>query len=314
VSGLLGEPVATAWATPRVADFRARCASLTDDDLTAPESLQRWSVTHFRDFWGCLLPWSELAWEGLAEVVCTGDDVEGARFFPDVRLNYAENLLRPLPGVSDDAAALTTVHGDGSVEHLSRAALRRRVQAVAGRLAAAGVGTGDRVVVVAPNNSRAAVAALAVAALGAAVFTGMPDMGPTALLGRFEQVEPALLVVDRTGAPDWAGAPGDVLSTVLGGLPTVRAVLDRNPLPAAAGRPVSRLDTEDERAGGPPATWPGWRSTTRCSSCSPRGPPDRRRRWCTAPAAPCSSTSRNTVCTSTCAPTTSSTSTPPPPG
>ena len=90
-----------------------RCEAVSGRDLSDPEALHRWSVAEYRTFWRMFLDWAELAWEGSAEIVCTSDDVETARFFPDVRLNYAENLLRPLPGVDDDAPALTSVHADG---------------------------------------------------------------------------------------------------------------------------------------------------------------------------------------------------------
>lgn len=242
---------------PQLARFRVRCTALTERDLTTPQDLHRWSVEHFRDFWGEFLLWADLAWEGSAETVCAGDDAETARFFPGVRLNYAENLLRPLPGVDDDAVALTSLHDHGA-EHLTRAALRRRVTAAATALAAAEVSTGDRVVVIAPNTAATVVAVLATAALGAAVSTAMPDMGPTALLGRLEQVEPAVLVVDRAGSRDWAGAPGDTLAALLDALPTVRTVflLDDQPLPATDGIPVHGLHTTDEETDGPPAAWP----------------------------------------------------------
>jgi acetoacetyl-CoA synthetase len=235
---------------PQLAQFRTRCAVLTGRDLTTPQELHRWSVEHFRDFWGEFLGWAELAWEGSAETVCAGDDVETARFFPDVRLNYAENLLRPLPGVDEDAVALTSVHDDG-VEHLTRAGLRRRVTVAATALAAAGVGAGDRVVVIAPNTAATVIAVLATTALGAAVSTVMPDMGPTALLGRLEQVEPAVLIADR-------GDSGDTLPDLVTGLPSVRAVLllDDQPLPVTGGLPVLRLDTTAEESAGPPVEWP----------------------------------------------------------
>ena len=50
-----------------------------------------------------------------------------------------------------------------------------------------------------PNRAATVVVALAAAALGAAVSTATPDMGAAALLGRFQQVDPALLVLDRAG-------------------------------------------------------------------------------------------------------------------
>jgi len=243
---------------PQVADFRKRCTAFTDQDLEPPESLFRWSVEHHRQFWRTLLDWADVAWEGSADVVCTSDDVEHAVFFPDVRLNYAENLLRPLPGVDDDAAALTAVRRDGSVEHLSRAELRDRVGGVATGLAGDGVAVGDRVVVVAANNASAIVAALGVIALGAAVSLAMPDMGPTALLGRFDQVEPVVLVLDRTGFGGWAGTAGDTLSTVVEGLPSLHrvVVLDDQPLPDLGAVPVSRSSPATVPPVGEPVRWP----------------------------------------------------------
>jgi acetoacetyl-CoA synthetase len=253
MSELLRHDVPVVRRVPQLAGFRARCAALTEQDLTTPQDLHRWSVEQFRDFWGEFLLWADLIWDGEAEKVCVGDDVETARFFPEVRLNYAENLLRPLPGVDDDAIALTSVYDDGA-EHLTRAGLRRRVIASAATLAAAGVSTGDRVVIIAPNTAATVVAVLATTALGAAVSTVMPDIGPSALLGRLAQVEPTVLVVDRAGA----GAPGDTLAALLDGLGTVRTVLvlDDQPLSATGGLPAHRLDTTAEEADGPPAEWP----------------------------------------------------------
>ncbi|WP_138734704.1 acetoacetate--CoA ligase [Modestobacter excelsi] len=247
-------------AGTQLADFRTSVADLTDRDLTAATALHAWSVESSRDFWRGLLRWSELAWEGSADVVCTSDDVESAVFFPGVRLNYAENLLRPLPRVDDDAVCLTSVHGDGGRRSWTRRRLRDDVAGAAAVLAASGLAAGGRAVVVAPNNGNAVVAALATAALGAAVASAMPDMGPAALLGRFTQVEPTLLLLDRGGRPGWAGDAGDVLHELLAELPSVGTVLvlDDEPLPSAGSRSVSRLADRVAAlpAGAPRPEWP----------------------------------------------------------
>ena len=237
--------------------FRRSCAATGTGDLTSDEALHRWSVDHFREFWSTFLTWAELAWEGSAEVVCTSDDVADAEFFPDVRLNYAENLLRPLPSTSDASTALTSVHADGTVEHLTRAELRERTRDTASALAAQGVRVGDRVVLIAVNDSRTTIAALAAMALGATVSTAMPDMGPAALLDRFGQVAPAVLVIERAG-PGWTGSAGDTLSTLLDGLPSLRRVLvlDDAPLPGPLPVGVARLATDGTGASREPASWP----------------------------------------------------------
>ena len=167
MSQLPGRPGGTGTSAPRrpqVAEFRRHLSALTDRDLGTPEALHRWSVEHYPVFWRAWLDCAGLAWEGSPRTVRTSDDVEHARFFPDVRLNYAENLLRPLPGVADDAPALTSVYGDGTAEEISLGELREQVRSTATALAARELSAGDRVVVIAPNNARAAVTVLAAAA------------------------------------------------------------------------------------------------------------------------------------------------------
>jgi len=249
--GLSGRP-------PQVAEFRRCCAALTDADLAGAEALFRWSVEHFREFWSTFLAWSEVAWEGSADPVCTSDDVASAEFFPGVRLNYAENLLRPLPSVDDASIALTSVRADGTVDHVSRGELRERTRDTASALAAHGVAAGDRVVFVGASDGRVATAVLAATALGATVSTAMPDMGPVTLLDRFRQVEPVVLVLDRTGSGSWTGAAGDTLSAVLDGLPSLRLVLllDDEPLPDRLPVDVDRLVTDAAGTWPDPVAWP----------------------------------------------------------
>jgi len=216
---------------PQVADFRARCEEVSGVPMETGE-LHAYSVDQPEAFWRTFLTWTQLPWSGSADVVLSGDDVETARFFPDVLLNYAEALLRPLPGLDDDRLALTSVHATRPTEYLSRGELRMRVQRTATALTDAGMRAGERMALIAPNTADAVIAALAGAAVGAAVSTATPDMGAAALLGRFEQVDPVLLVLDRAGMSE------ETVSALLTGLPTVRRLLllDELPLPEKGPR------------------------------------------------------------------------------
>ena len=72
------------------------------------------SVREFRTFWHCFLHWTPgIDWSGDAEPVCVGDECEHATFFPNVTLNYADNLLG-LSIAGADAPAITACHADGS--------------------------------------------------------------------------------------------------------------------------------------------------------------------------------------------------------
>jgi acetoacetyl-CoA synthetase len=236
-------PPVPSGRAPQIADFRARAEAVAGRALPTAPALHDWSVRSPDDFWRTLLAWSGLVREGSAEPVRTGDDVERARFFPELRLNYAENLLRAVPGAGDDAAALTSVHADGSVERYTRGELRTAVRRTSRALADLGTGPGDTVVAIVPNSAAGAVGALAVAALGATLSTATPDMGPSTLLGRFGQVRAGTALVDRTGLGRDGTGPDEVLAAVLAGLPTIRRVLllDDGPLPALDGVSVARL-------------------------------------------------------------------------
>ena len=243
-----------AGSRPQLAAFRELLEQRSGRDLAAAPELHRFSVEEPDLFWRALLDWSGLAWEGVPEPVRTGDDVRSARFFPGICLNYAENLLRPLPGVADDAPALTAVHAGRPAEVLTRAELRAAVERASAALAARGLRTGDRVAAVGANCAPVLVAALAVAALGATLATATPDMGVATLLGRFGQLRPGTLVVHREGLPDAA------LADLTAQLPSVRLVfvLDDAPLPdLGPGVTVARL-ADDVAALPDPVPVPEW--------------------------------------------------------
>jgi acetoacetyl-CoA synthetase len=245
----------TVASPPQLAEFRQLLERVSGRDLGDPVVLHRFSVDEPELFWGTLLDWTGLPWSGSAEPVLTSADVETARFFPGVRLNYAEALLRPLDGVDDDAPALTGLHADRPADRYTRRELRDAVDRAATALARLGVASGDRVVVIAPNTAQVVVTGLAVAALGATLSTATPDMGAPALLGRFEQVEPVVVLLDRTTMDDAAA----VTASLVAGLPTARALvlLDAGALPDAPGVDVHRwLEIVAATEGAPPADWP----------------------------------------------------------
>jgi acetoacetyl-CoA synthetase len=120
-----------------------------------------------------------------------------------VRLNYAENLLGV--GCAEDATriALVAHHELGTTDRLNRAELRARVCNAARSLRELGVTAGDRVIAVTGNNAEVVIAALASAAIGATFSSASVDMGVPALLARFKQLRPKVLMANLldTGAP-----------------------------------------------------------------------------------------------------------------
>ena len=152
--------------------------------------LWQWSVDQPETFWSNLWDFCGVLGEKGRTVLVDGDKMPGARWFPDARLNYAENLLNK----RDDGEALVFWGEDKVKRRLSRAELSAEVARFQQFLIAAGVGEGDRVAGYLPNLPETLVAMLATTALGAIWSSASPDFGVQGVLDRFGQIEPKVLV------------------------------------------------------------------------------------------------------------------------
>ncbi|HYG87900.1 MAG TPA: acetoacetate--CoA ligase [Azospirillum sp.] len=185
--------------------------------LAGYEDLWDWSVARKEDFWRFLWDWAGIKGEPGAVVLRDGDRMPGAQWFPEARLNYAENLLA---GAPDEAIVFW---GEDKVKRRwSRADLVAEVSRLQQALKAAGVGVGDRVAAYMPNLPETLAAMLATASLGAVWSSCSPDFGVQGVVDRFGQIEPKVLFF-----PDaywYNGKAHDVrakAAEVLAQLPTV---------------------------------------------------------------------------------------------
>src|SRR5690606_1941270 len=112
------------------------------------------------------------------------------RWFPDARLNFAENLLRR----NDDATALVAWDERGAVDEISWRELHHEVACLAQRMRELGVRPGDRVAGWLPNIPAAVIGMLATTSLGATWTSCSPDFGVDGIVDRFGQTEPVLLI------------------------------------------------------------------------------------------------------------------------
>jgi len=152
-------------------------------------ALHRWSIEHREAFWNRLWDFCAVRGEKGSKTLVDGDRMPGATWFPEARLNFADNLLR----ARDDADALVFWGEDKVRRRLSRRALVDLVSRLARALAAAGVRQGDRVAGYAPNLPESIAATLATASLGAIWSSCSPDFGVQGVLDRFGQIEPKVL-------------------------------------------------------------------------------------------------------------------------
>jgi acetoacetyl-CoA synthetase len=154
------------------------------------DALHRWSIVERGRFWSAIWEFAGVIGErGVTDVV-DGDRMPGARFFPDARLNFAENLLRR----RDETLALIAVDETGVERRLTSRELYDEVSRCARALGAAGVQPGDRVAGFMANVPEAIVAALAAASIGAVWSSCSPDFGVQGVLDRFGQIEPTVLI------------------------------------------------------------------------------------------------------------------------
>jgi acetoacetyl-CoA synthetase len=152
--------------------------------------LHRWSVESLEDFWAAVWDFGVVVAETRGErVIADKANMPGARFFPDARLNFAENLMRR----RDETDALVFWGEDKVRRRMSHRELHEVVSRTQQALAAAGVKEGDRVAAFIPNMPEAVIAMLATASLGATYTSCSPDFGVQGVLDRFGQVEPTVL-------------------------------------------------------------------------------------------------------------------------
>jgi len=212
------ERIAGANLTRFMADLRDGPAPGVEDFA----GLHRWSVEHMEGFWRFLWRWFQVIGEPGARVLVHPDRMPGARFFPDARLNFAENLLR----FRDDQPAILFHSETGLSRTLSYAELYRRTARVAHALRAAGVRPGDRVGAFLPNLPETAIAMLGAASIGATWSSCSPDFGTAGVVDRLGQIEPRVLFC--VDAYSYAGKTHDCLQRVreiLAQIPSIEKVV-----------------------------------------------------------------------------------------
>ena len=152
-------------------------------------TLHAWSIAHPEEFWTSVWEFGEVRGEMGGSIAVDREKMPGARWFPEAKLNYAENLLRR----RDDADALVFWGEDKLKRRLSHGQLYLEVARLAAALRGMGVVAGDRVAAYMPNLPETLVAMLAATSLGAIFTSASPDFGVQGVLDRFGQTEPKVL-------------------------------------------------------------------------------------------------------------------------
>ena len=160
VPPILWQPTERAIEEAQVTEFARQLVRKHKLDLNTYPDFHRWTVDNPELFWSEVWDWcGVIASRKGATVLVDGDKMPGARWFPEARLNIAENLLRR----GDRGDALVFWDERGLRRRVSYSDLTSDVSRAAQALVALGLRAGDRAAAFIPNLPEAAMLALAAA-------------------------------------------------------------------------------------------------------------------------------------------------------
>ncbi|TCU37158.1 acetoacetate--CoA ligase [Rhizobium azibense] len=170
--------------------FAKRCSAEFGLELKTYLDLHAWSINEPEKFWTSVWAFCGVKGEQGARALADGDLMLKARFFPDAKLNFAENLL------SDKGPADAIVfRGEDKVEYRwSWDRLHALVSQLQQAYRALGIGEGDRIAAMMPNMPETVACMLAAASIGAIWSSCSPDFGEQGVLDRFGQIGPKLFI------------------------------------------------------------------------------------------------------------------------
>jgi acetoacetyl-CoA synthetase len=156
--------------------------------------LYDWSINDSQAFWTHYWDFTNIVGDKGKTILIDGDDIEKAVWFPDAKLNYAENLLQHF--LINPQAGKTAIYfkaEDKEYYSLSETALIHQITVIAEYLKLQGIKKGDRVAAYMGNIPETVVAMLAATSLGAIWTSTSPDFGAQSVIERFGQTKPKIL-------------------------------------------------------------------------------------------------------------------------
>lgn len=153
-------------------------------------ALHEWSCQSGGKFWDRLWDFAGIIGEKGERIVVDEDKMPGAQYFPDARLNYAENLMK----YKGDSEAIVFRAEDKSESRVTHDELHAMVSRFQQAFIADGLQKGDRIAAMMPNMPETIAAMLAATSLGAIWSSCSPDFGVKGVLDRFGQINPKIFI------------------------------------------------------------------------------------------------------------------------
>ena len=154
------------------------------------KNLWKWSVDHPEEFWSKLWDYTKIVGDKGQEIIKYNKTFNKTKFFPDSKLNYAENILKK----RSSEIAINFLSEKGFEEEISWEQLYNKVCKFSGYLKSLGLKKGDRVAAYVPNKIESIISFLACAKNGIIWSSCSPDFGTQGVVDRFKQIEPSILI------------------------------------------------------------------------------------------------------------------------
>jgi len=223
VSNPLWQPTQDQIRQSNMVAFMAQVTERWGLDVHDTDALHAFSIESREKFWQSVRDFTQIQAKTWGETVLVdGDKMPGAKWFPEAKLNFAENML----GRRDDADAMVFWGEDKVKRRLSFLEVHEKVSVLAQALRDLGVEPGDRIGGYLPNAPETIVAMLAASSLGAVWSSCSPDFGVTGVLDRLGQIEPRVMFV--TDGYHYNGKRHNSLAKateIAAGLPSVEKVV-----------------------------------------------------------------------------------------
>ncbi|MEO7887881.1 MAG: AMP-binding protein, partial [Polaromonas sp.] len=225
------------------------------------DALWRWSVTDLDAFWQSIWDYFDVQSPTPHTAVLGRRSMPGAEWFPGAQGNYAQQVFRHVAAAEAAGVPALVSHGEASLaagtpaRTLSWAEMQRQAASLALHLQAQGVQPGDRVAAYLPNTPETIVAFLATASIGAVWSVCAPDMGTRAVLDRFTQIQPKVLIACNGVHYGGRDIPRlDVVAELAAALPSVTHVILHEVLPGLPPESANASNLIAACAGFAPAT------------------------------------------------------------
>ncbi len=154
------------------------------------KTLWKWSVDHPEEFWSKFWDYSKIIGDKGKEIIKYNKIFNKTKFFPDSKLNYAENILKK----KSSDPAISFLSEKGFEEEISWDKLYNKVCKFSNYLKSIGLKKGDRVAAYVPNKIESIISFLACAKNGIIWSSCSPDFGAQGVIDRFKQIEPSILI------------------------------------------------------------------------------------------------------------------------